>query len=61
MATSNNSHSIVVGYVLWIFGFMGLAGVCRRLPRMAVGAGERRAKDGAAGMLRQGWLRGEAG
>jgi TM2 domain-containing membrane protein YozV len=23
MATSNNSHNIVVGYVLWIFGFMG--------------------------------------
>ena len=22
-ATSNNSHSVVVGYVLWIFGFFG--------------------------------------
>jgi TM2 domain-containing membrane protein YozV len=23
MSTNNNSHSVVVGYVLWIFGFMG--------------------------------------
>ncbi len=23
MTPSNNSHSVVVGYILWIFGFMG--------------------------------------
>jgi len=23
MSASNNSHSVVVGYVLWVFGFMG--------------------------------------